>query len=195
MHVSQTAVRRRDWLQPRLRIGFRITLGATVVLAAGVGVRALWLNDGRAEHSRQQAELLAAYNRARADVGRMAFPASIVRLPLSSCNGADACGRSALTPAQLIPRLRQMTGGGQLERMGAPPGCYLRSPLCPPTVVGRFHGFRIVAIAFWHLLGVEHGRAPRGAVRLPSTLGHSHLLFLGSDVRVSASEPAGLRGS
>jgi hypothetical protein len=85
--------------------------------------------------------------------------------------------------------LRQIVPGGHMESMGAPTGCVARNPMCPATVVGRFHGFRIVAIAFWHMVLVREGKPARGAVRLPDDHSRLHPFFSGSDVVVVLRPP------
>jgi hypothetical protein len=176
--------------RPQVRIWFRVALLVTLLLAAAVGARALWRGPTAADQRLQRAVLQAAYNRTSSALAHMSFPPDIRRIRSSPCSAAgDTCGYSALRPPQLLPRLLLIVGDD--AHAINPSGCDVRRPMCPTTVVGRRHGFRVVAIAFWHLVLVRHGKPPKNA--LPARRGHDKLFLLGSDVNVGVTLPAELR--
>lgn len=171
--------------QPRVRGGVLVTLVlALAILGVTKGI-SMW-------HSHEQADLLASYNRTTAAVSRMTFPPEIKKFPCRG-TGANACGYSTLTPAQLIPALRQFTNGGKLRAVPGGLRCIRTIWSCPATVAGHFHGFQLVAIAFWHLLSSAHGRPPHGAVLLRR--GRFGDYFRGSNIAVVVVTPPSLSNS
>jgi hypothetical protein len=176
-------------MPPRVRVAFRVALLVAVLLAGVAGARALWHSHLLAKENHQRAEIVAAYKNATAAVAHVKLPAGIQREPASSCYQGDAlCGRSALAPLQLLSQLRQIVGGGHLERA---PGCQTTRPWCPMIAAGKLDGFHLTAIAFHHLLVVLHAKPPRGAQPVPP--GRHHLFWVGSDIHVRVDLPPALQ--
>jgi hypothetical protein len=164
---------------------FSILFGLALLLALGAGGRALWTSHGRAVESAGLRQLQAEYSRAQAAVAALRLPAGVKR---TSCL-EGVCGRSALTPAQLMLEFRRALG----PRAWVKPGCDPTTPPCAVSVFGHVGGSPAVAVGYWHLVGVFRRHPPRGALPDPHP-NHQSLYFLGSDVFVKAVVPPGLDG-
>ena len=93
--------------------------------------------------------------------------------------------------------MRALLPGSKLVYTGEEQGCPASGVMCLAQVEGRFHGFEVAGLAFWHSFLLPYSQTPpRGAIELHPRV-HRHrtkrLFFLGSDVYLSLREPAALR--
>jgi hypothetical protein len=132
----------------------------------------------------------ARYARAETALSHLDLPAEIRREPARRCatDTAVVCGRTSRTPPELSALLRRIVPDGHVFLAAHAARCLGRTPLCPLTVIGRFDGFRMIAIAIWHLVS-GNGRPPRGAVRFLHDGARLHPAFTGSDITISLASP------
>ncbi len=174
-----------------IRLGFRLALLAAVLVAAGFGVGSLTNARSNSERQQHDVQLLIRYERANRALAARSLPSGIKRVG-PSCGGS-LCGQSELNPPQLAARLRGFAGPGRTPVTNA--ATRLLNGVCPanacPTVVfGRFDGFTVDAIAFWHLLEHVHGSPPVGTITRRAA--GRKVFFRGSDVTVSLVAPSAI---
>ncbi len=182
---------------PRVRL-VRVALTIVVVIGLTAGARALWEDREHAEREYALTQLFARYTGAEAALARL-IPADVTEVHTSGC-GAGTCGFSKRDPPQLAAQLRELLPGSKLVYTGEEEGCPASGATCVAQVEGRFHGFEVAGIAFWHPLVLPYSQMPpHGAIESHSRFDvHRHratrLFFLGSNVDLLLREPAALRG-
>ncbi len=166
----------RTHSQPRLRGGYLLGLAAALAVVGVTSGASAW-------QSHRQAAKLHAYNIANAALADLRLPAAIEREPSSTC-GSPVCARSQLMPPQVEPYLLHLLSGTPEPALSRLLGC---AGPCPINVQGQIDGYPVVAIAFWHLLIVRHGKPPKGAIPDPS--GHREVFYRGSDIYIGPASP------
>jgi hypothetical protein len=195
MSVIQTPADGLPRPVPRVRLRLRVALAVAVALGLVAGARALWKDHEHSEREHARAQLFARYTSAEAALSRL-MPADVM-VRDNGCGGGT-CGFSKRDPPEIAAQMRGLLPGSTLVYTGEEDGCPASGVLCRAQVEGRFHGFEVAGIAFWHMLLLPYNQTPpRGAIELrPRRDVHRHrtkrLFFLGSEVDLLLREPAAL---
>jgi len=165
----------------RVRPGLLTALGVVLILGALAGGAAAWQSY---RHS-QQAQ---GFNRAVAALAQIRLPQSLRREANYGCGG-EVCAQSTLTPLQVEPIYRRLFHAAPNDVFCTRRPTGVDVP-CPLKVFAEFHGYPLVAIAFWHLTVVMPGqRAPSGSVPYPGHRGRIYETGSTVAIELAAIEP------
>jgi hypothetical protein len=158
-----------------------VTLVCAVILSAAGAGAFTYVKHRRdaSEHVRLVAAEMA--------LARLELPDGITAGDRSHCSSTPAgiCASSDATPLALLPALTRLVHGTPDDL-----ACRLarsHRAACGVMVVGRLHGYPVLISASPHILVVQDGDPPRGAVRAGLT--NPHLYALGSDVVIELRTP------